>query len=97
MPASPSRLAQSFAAPAPLEPSLGDMLYDRAMQSLQHATPAASWAPPAAAPGAATGERRDPAAPEPRIGRDDIEQVAARVMRIIQREQRREREARGVF
>lgn len=91
-------------------PALGDLLYDQAMRGLQaaqspalhldmpraspHAEPQPAMAAMATAPAGSGGDFRQ-AAPEPGIHRDNIEQVAARVMRIIQREQRREREAKG--
>lgn len=109
MPAFQSRPAQTLADPAPVPPeqSLGDRLYDQAMQDLHYAAPRGRTAATPPAPtvqpmqstpsSAAQAGRWEPAQPAPRIGRDDIEQVAARVMRIIRREQRREREAKGVF
>lgn len=89
-------------------PALGDLLYDQAMRGLHAAqSPALHLDMPRASPhaepppatasvpaGSGGGDFRQ-AASEPGIHRDDIEQVAARVMRLIQREQRREREAKG--
>lgn len=111
-PAWPMEFAAAVPAQASRErPTLGDLLYDQAMRKLHGAAPPAlhldmprasprveppaTAAMPAAPAGSATEAR--PAAPEPGIHRDDIEQVAARVMRLIQREQRREREAKGRF
>jgi hypothetical protein len=103
-----SRPTPTSVDPAPAEQSLGDMLYDRAMMGLRRTVPQSSFAstptvsslpsgPPPVAQPPAQASRWSPVQPTPRIGRDDIEQVAARVMRIIRREQRREREAKGAF
>ncbi|MFZ6744449.1 hypothetical protein ACO0LC_14595 [Undibacterium sp. JH2W] len=77
-------------------PSLGDLLFDQATRARGDIPPCDVWQQsPSAAKATQARVQQTQTSAIPHIDRDGMEQIAARVIRIIKREQRREREIKG--
>ncbi|MFZ6756242.1 hypothetical protein ACO0K9_03415 [Undibacterium sp. Ji50W] len=77
-------------------PSLGDLLFDQATRARGDIPPSDIWQQsPSAAKARPDRVQQTQTSAIPHIDRDGMEQIATRVMRIIKREQRREREIKG--